>query len=233
MSAWAFWPACVGRNECLASEFQARAGPAARGSSPWPAPLRQVSAPPAAAPPEPSSPPARCPRCASPDGSRSPPQAPGHASPCRTARPISQTTPGPRSSPGFSRSQKPCQNRRGLLPVPRFFFQLLLARARQLVKFRFPVVIRNAPLRRDEPFLFQLQQRRIQRSIIHRQQIAAGLLDPPRNPVPVHRPHSLQRLEHHQRQRALPHIRFVVTHVRSYGIPIDILAQALWESNRE
>ena len=87
--------------------------------------------------------------------------------------------------------------------------QLLPSDARQTVELCLAVVVRRAPLRRDGAFLFQLEQGRIQRAVIERQQVAAGLLDATRDAVSVLRTHRLQRFQHHQGQRALPDIRFV------------------------
>src|SRR5678809_592310 len=50
------------------------------------------------------------------------------------------------------------------------------------------------------PALLELQQRRVERPLIHRELIAADLLDPAGDPVAVKGPQGLQRLEHHQAQ---------------------------------
>src|SRR5262249_2158297 len=58
----------------------------------------------------------------------------------------------------------------------------------------------------DVAFLFELQQRRIDRSVIDCQLIPAGLLDATRDAVAVQWPQRFERLENHQRERPLPDI---------------------------
>ena len=87
---------------------------------------------------------------------------------------------------GFSRGlgiQEAGQNGRHLLPFLGFFLDLFAARSGELVKLRFPIVIREAPLGRDVALLFQLEQSWIERSVVDRQKISAGLLDPTRDAV--------------------------------------------------
>src|SRR5437870_11838133 len=107
-------------------------------------------------------------------------------------------------SPTSHWSQEPRQNRRRLLPIARFAFQLLPAGARELVELCFAVVLGNTPLGTDVAFLFEFEQRRIDCAVVHGEPLAAGLLDAARDAIAVERPHRLQGLEHHQGQRALP-----------------------------
>ena len=82
-------------------------------------------------------------------------------------------------------SKNRADDRRRLLPVLRLHLQLLAPFFRQAVETRPAIIFRRAPVRCDRPFLLQLQQHRIKRPLVHRQQISADLLDAPRNPIPV------------------------------------------------
>ena len=72
----------------------------------------------------------------------------------------------------------------------------------------------RAPFRLDGAFLLELEKSGIQRAVIQGEQIATGLLDAPRDAVPMLRAHAFQRFQHHQGQRALPDIG-LVSHRRS------------------
>src|SRR5690242_3332164 len=89
-------------------------------------------------------------------------------------------------------SQKPGEDFRRLVPFLGLFAQLPLSGLRQLVELRAPVVFRAAPSRADIALLFQLQKSRVKRSVIQRESIPAGLLNAPRQPVPVLRSQGLQ-----------------------------------------
>src|SRR5947209_15797724 len=115
--------------------------------------------------------------------------------------------------------EKPRHNRGRRFPILRLALQLLPSRARQAIELCLAIIVRDAPLRRDRAFLLQLDQRRIQRAVIHLKLVAAGLLDAAGNSIPVQRPHGVQRLHHHQRQRPLPNVCFIAQ-MPSYGYPI-------------
>src|SRR5258706_7098204 len=137
-----------------------------------------------------------------------------------------------RASPSwglFTRCQETGEDRGRPLPLACFLVELFPAGPREPVELRFAVVVRYAPFRCDVPLLLELEQCGVEGSVVERQVVRAGLLDPPRDAVAVQRPERLERFQHHQRQRALPDIRFV-RHVRfpSYGITIGDL---VWESN--
>src|SRR5450755_1138527 len=122
---------------------------------------------------------------------------------------------------GFlSRGQKSRQDRRRLLPVALFASQKFPSRARQFVVLGPAIVIGLPPLRRNVSLLLELQQRGIQRPVVHRQQVSAGLLNAPRDPVTMQRPQRFQGLEDHQSQRALPHIHFLA-HVYPYSSAVS------------
>src|SRR6202051_3359110 len=80
-------------------------------------------------------------------------------------------------------SEESRENRGGLFPIAFFATQKFTPSARQFVIFGFAIVVRLAPLRRDVPFLLEFQERGIQRAVVHRQEIAAGLLDAPGDAV--------------------------------------------------
>ena len=91
-----------------------------------------------------------------------------------------------------------------------FALDLASPRARQLVKLSPPVRLRHAPCRPDPAPLLEPQQRRIQRSLVERQRAAGDLLNALGEPEAVLRPHSLERAQHHQVERALQNIGFRV-----------------------
>jgi len=105
------------------------------------------------------------------------------------------------------------------VPVSRFAFQVLSAGRCQFVELRPAFGIGDAPFRTNGPILFQLQQRRIERPVIDTQSIAADLLDPLGEPIPMLRPHGSQRAKHHKRQRAQPDF-ILVPHHSTPWIPI-------------
>src|SRR5713226_803751 len=162
--------------------------------------------------------------CAIEDGCAAPRQAPARAVPGGTSLPAATATRANVSRRLLPRRQEAGKNICRLLPLARFALQLLLAGARQFVVFGFAVVVGDAPLRADVAFLLEFQQRRIQRAIIHGQQVAAGLLDAPSDAVSVQRAQGIQCFQHHQRQRSLPDV-FFLGHAFSYGFPIAMLAQ--------
>ena len=114
---------------------------------------------------------------------------------------------------GFSRDlriQKAGKNRGRLLPFPSFLLDLFAAGSRELVKLRLPIVVRKTPFGTDVSLLFQLEQRRIQGPVIDGQEIGACLLDLARNPIAMQRPSPFEGFQDHQRQSALPNLRFAI-----------------------
>src|SRR6185312_15107597 len=89
------------------------------------------------------------------------------------------------SSSRALRSKKASQDLGRFLPVSRLVLYLLPAGAGEAVVLGAPIVIRDSPLRSDVAFLFQLEQRWIKRSVVHRKQVAADLLDTPCNSIPM------------------------------------------------
>src|SRR5215472_7780346 len=205
---------------------RATAGPAVRDTSASSAPSRPTSRAHPAAPPPPSSPPAASPRCASAHGPQAPLSTPRRAARARTCPSLASAVPAPVSRLLLLGPEELRQDCLRLLPLARFPRHLFPPRARQFIKFRLPVIVRISPLRLDVPILFEFQQRRIQRPVVHAQQISADLLDAPCDSVAMQLTHRLQRLQHHQRQRSLPDIRFLA-HPPSYGITIGTLPNSL------
>src|SRR4029077_1834815 len=152
---------------------------------PWSVPGHRVSATPRAAPVPRTCPHASCPQCASRGGSPTHPPARYRGGAAETTRPASTATHVTSASGLLRCRQELRQDRGGLFPIARFFCQLLAPRACQLVILRAAVVVGNAPLGGNVAFLFEFQQRWIQRAVIHRKNVAADLFDAPGNPVPV------------------------------------------------
>src|SRR5580698_747005 len=120
----------------------------------------------------------------------------------------------------FSRRKKSRQDVGGLLPLGRGVFQLAMAGLGELVEFCLAIVFRRAPARSDEALLFELQQRRVERAVVQLQQVSAGLLNAPRQPVTVLRTHGFKRAQHHQRQSSLPYVGLVAHCVFLSNVPL-------------
>src|SRR5271167_1852368 len=106
-------------------------------------------------------------------------------------------------------SQDTSYHARNPLPILGLHGKPLLAPRRDRVKFGLAVVPGRPPLRSDPPLLQHAQQRRIHRTFVQTQYVAADLLDSPSNPEPVLRPQRMKRLQNHQVQRPLQHFRLL------------------------
>jgi hypothetical protein len=84
-----------------------------------------------------------------------------------------------------------------LRPLAYLRGKLFLASLGEPVKLSPAIILRHAPFRRDGAFLFEFEEHRLQRAVIDRQQIVAGLLDAARDAVPVPRAHGVERLKDH------------------------------------
>src|SRR5262249_17477240 len=111
-----------------------------------------------------------------------------------------------RSSRLLQRSEEARQDLGCCLPFLSFLGEPFAACARQFVILGLAIVVRYAPPRSDVAFLLELQQSRIDRSVIDCQLILAGLFDAARDAVAVQWPQRFERLENHQRERPLPDI---------------------------
>ena len=105
------------------------------------------------------------------------------------------------------------------MPFARFARQLLAPRGGERVVLRAAIVLGLAPLRVDEPFLLELEERGVERAVVEREAVLARLLDAASDAVAVQRSEHLEGLEDHQGERALLHVQFL-RHCPSYGIPI-------------
>src|SRR5687767_16004544 len=127
-------------------------------------------------------------------------------------------------------------NLRRLLPLSNLGGNLLPSRTRQPVELRLAIVFGHTPLGGDGAFLLELQEGGVERAVVEGEPVAAGLLNPAGDAVTMERPQGFERLQHHQRQRALPHIRTgarrLCAHAVSYGKAIGMMAQLLWQGNR-
>src|SRR5262249_2285766 len=96
-----------------------------------------------------------------------------------------------------------------LIPFAGFFLELLAAGAGQLVELGFAVVFRYAPFRGDVAVLLEFKEGRVERTVVDREQISAGLLNAAGDAVAVEQAHGLKSLEDHQRESALPDVLLV------------------------
>src|SRR5690349_7173433 len=87
--------------------------------------------------------------------------------------------------------------------------ELFLPGRRQAVELRSPIMLADAPLRRDESPLLQLVERGIERALFHLQDVARAVLDPARDAVAMARRPG-ERFEDHQVERALQEIHAFV-----------------------
>src|SRR5579862_694535 len=108
------------------------------------------------------------------------------------------------------------------LPVLCLAPKLLRALSRNRVEAGPPIVLACPPGRRDPPLLLQPQQRRVHRSFVKIEYPFAHLLDSPRYPETVQRPHCKKRLQYHQIQGALHHVR----------LPVALHCTLLWTLQR-
>src|SRR5215208_5886470 len=97
--------------------------------------------------------------------------------------------------------------------------QLLAPRGGERIELGATIVLGRAPLRGDEPLLFELEERGVERPVVEREAVLARLLDAARDAVAVKRPEYVEGGENHQGERALLHFQ-LLGHVPSYGNPI-------------
>src|SRR5437773_5644759 len=88
----------------------------------------------------------------------------------------------------------------------RFGGEMLFAGARDRVELGAAVVVAGAPAALDQALLLEPEERGIDGALIERQDAARHLLDAARDAVAVLRTHGLQRLEHHQIERAVGNV---------------------------
>ena len=87
--------------------------------------------------------------------------------------------------------------------------KLLAARASNAIEARLPVILGRTPIGGDGAFVFELEQKGIEGALIDGKQIAADLLDAACDAISVQRAERIERLQHHQRERALLNVFFL------------------------
>src|ERR1051326_3631007 len=95
------------------------------------------------------------------------------------------------------------------MPFAGFTGALLAAGGGEGVVLGAPIVLGLAPFRRDETFLFELEEGGVQRAVVEREAVLARLLDPPGDAVAVQGSQDLEGLEDHQGERARLHIQLL------------------------
>src|SRR5260370_15489844 len=146
----------------LVSAFPMMACPFAPDTFPSLLPRLRTSTLPAAAPPPAPFPPGYCQPFAARCVLRSPHAGDPHLAAWSPTRPAAAGIAAPFSFQIFCFDGKePSDDSRGLLPTVRLCLQLFAPGPRQVVIPRLPVVLGNAPLRRDRSLLLQSQQHRI------------------------------------------------------------------------
>src|SRR5215470_17952922 len=89
------------------------------------------------------------------------------------------------------------------MPFACFARELLPPGGGERVVLGAAIVLGLPPLGDDEPLLLKLEQRGIERAVVERESVLAGLLDAARDAVTVEGPETLQRFEDHQGKGAL------------------------------
>src|SRR5262245_42100982 len=84
------------------------------------------------------------------------------------------------------RGDHAADNGRQTLPGGDLGSKLLLSGTRQRVILGAPVVLRRAPGRLDQPTMLQTDERCVDGAFVHRELVAADLLETPRDSIPVH-----------------------------------------------
>src|SRR6185312_2793597 len=101
------------------------------------------------------------------------------------------------------RREKESDHGARFLPGARLANELLPSRFGNRIEPRAPIVLRDAPLTRDEPLLLQLEERRVEGAIVERELVAARLLDAAADAVAVGGAEEVERLEDHEGEGAL------------------------------
>src|SRR4029079_2830682 len=97
---------------------------------------------------------------------------PDRGPPARSATPAARGGGGAVSFQVLRFGRKePVDDRGGLFPAAHLRLQLLAALPREAIEAGFAIVLGGAPLGRDRSFLFQLEQHRVEGSLIDRQEI--------------------------------------------------------------
>ena len=82
------------------------------------------------------------------------------------------------------------------------------------------------------PLLFKPEQRRVNCPLVESERALRHLLDPTRDAVAVQRPHRVERLEHHQVERAVRNFRVGGRHERLLLLKVNRrLAVLMWPVN--
>src|SRR5262245_9748476 len=98
----------------------------------------------------------------------------------------------------FRGPQKAFHERDGPRPAFRFALDLAAAGSSELVKFRSPVAVGNAPARLDPSPLLEAQQRRVERSLVEVESLAGDLLNLLGEPETMLRAHGFERAKDHE-----------------------------------
>src|SRR5512138_207933 len=98
--------------------------------------------------------------------------------------------------------------RRVLAPRRGLGAKLLAAAGREAVELRLPIVLAHAPLGFDGPGALEAVERLVEGGILDLEHAARALLDPPRDPIPVHGS-PRERLEYEDVERPVQEVDWV------------------------
>src|SRR5262249_13758824 len=124
--------------------------------------------------------------------------------------------------------EQPAHDPRDALPLLDFGREVSTASARELVELRAPLVVALAPMRGDPPPLLETHEGRINRALIETQQVVRHLLDPPRDPIAVRGAQRVERLQHHDVEGSLHHIRFRVLVHEGFLLNLNMYSSQMW-----
>jgi hypothetical protein len=79
------------------------------------------------------------------------------------------------------------------------------------------IVFRSTPAGPDPPPMLQSHQGGVDSAFVEFQDVIADLLDAPGDTIPVLRAHAVERLQHHQVERALQHLELWLGICSTFG----------------
>src|SRR5215469_16667536 len=93
-----------------------------------------------------------------------------------------------------------------LLPILGFFVELPATRRGDGVELCLAIVVGDTPTRLDPAALLEPEQRGVDGALVHLEEIAADLFEPPGDPEAVQRPEDIEGFEDHEIERSLEYL---------------------------
>jgi len=118
-----------------------------------------------------------------------------------------------------------------LFPVARLGLELFAPAASETVEARLAVILGGAPRRRDRALLLQLQEDRIERSLVDEKLVSADLLNPPRDSIAVQGPSTWSVLS--TISASVPCRTSFLSFASLIGFPTGSMSYSVLENNRK